>query len=185
MPQVEPEGWSSPRLGGASLVTNPCEKRASLRSRPVARPRCPRSSGGNSERDGRRALSFGLGRTTGSRPLGRANRPARHTASLPSSLPVCLSVLAALCALRTGRTCSRMMATRCKVVHRRTNICSRIRASASASFAGTDRPGGVGNAPVNEIKSCCQIAGASRPRISPEAAQSPSAASTASLQNLK
>jgi len=70
MPQVDQRAGRALRLGGASLVTNPCEKRASLRSRPVAHPRCPRSSGGNSERDGRWALSFGFGRTTGSRPLG-------------------------------------------------------------------------------------------------------------------
>jgi hypothetical protein len=148
----------------ASPVTNPCGTRASLRSRPGARPRCPRSSGGNSERDGRRALSPGFGRTTGWPPSGRTNRPARHIASLPSSLPVCSSVLAALCALRTGRTCSRMMATRCEVGHRRTN-CSRIRASASASFAGTDRPAASAMRRLMRSSRVCQIAGASRMRV--------------------
>ena len=124
---VDRKGWSSIEAIAASPVTNPCGKRASLRSRLGARPRCPRSSGGNSERDGRRASPFGFGRTTGSPPLGRANRPARHIASLPSSLPVCLSVLAALCALRTGRTWSRMMATGCEVAHRRKNLLAHPR----------------------------------------------------------
>ena len=79
-------------------VTNPCGKLASLRSRPFAPPHCPPSSGGSSERDGRRASPFGFGRTRGSPPSGRANRPALHIASLPSSLPACLSVHAAPCA---------------------------------------------------------------------------------------
>ena len=138
MPQVDQRAGRALRLGGASLVTNPCEKRASLRSRPVAHPRCPRSSGGNSERDGRRASPFGFGRTTGSPPLARANRPARHTASLPSSLPVCLSVLAALCALRTGRTWSRMTATGCEVVHRRKNLLE-LRTERQAGVSGISR----------------------------------------------
>jgi hypothetical protein len=100
---------------------------------------------------------------------------------------VCLSVLAALCALRTGRTCSRMMATRCEVAHRR-KICSRTRASASASFAATDRPAVSSMAPVNEMTSCCRIAGASRMHVPGSARKPlnpPSAVSTASLQNLK
>jgi len=79
-------------------VTNPCGKLASLRSRPFAPPHCPPSSGGSSERDGRRASPFGFGRRRGSPPSGRANRPALHIASLPSSLPACLSIHPAPCA---------------------------------------------------------------------------------------
>ena len=102
-------------------VTSLCGKLASLRNRPFAHSNCPRSSGGNSERDGRRALPFGFGRTRGSRRSGRADRSAPHIASLPSSLPVRLSVLAALCALRTNRTLSRTMWTDCAVAHRARN----------------------------------------------------------------
>ena len=102
-------------------VTSLCGKLASLRNRPFAHSNCPRSSGGNSETDGRRALPFGFGRTRGSRRSGRADRSAPHIASLPSSLPVRLSVLAALCALRTNRTLSRTMWTDCAVAHRARN----------------------------------------------------------------
>jgi hypothetical protein len=80
------------------IATNPCGKLASLRSRPFAPPHYPPSSGGSSERDGHRASPFGFGRTRGSRPSGRATRPAPHIASLPSSLPACLNVHAAPCA---------------------------------------------------------------------------------------
>ena len=102
-------------------VTSPCGKLASLRNRPFAHSNCPRSSGGNSETDGRRALPFGFGRTRGSRRLGRADRSAPHVASLPSSLPVRLSALAALCALRTNQTLSRTMRSDCAVAHRARN----------------------------------------------------------------
>ena len=102
-------------------VTSPCGKLASLRNRPFAHSNCPRSSGGNSETDGRRALPFGFGRTRGSRRLGRADRSAPHIASLPSSLPVRLSGLAALCALRTNQTLSRTMRSDCAVAHRARN----------------------------------------------------------------
>jgi hypothetical protein len=102
-------------------VTSPCGKLASLRNRPFAHSNCPRSSGGNSETDGRRALPFGFGRTRGSRRLGRADRSAPHIASLPSSLPVRLSVLAAPGALRTNQTLSRTMRSDCAVAHRARN----------------------------------------------------------------
>ena len=98
-------------------VTSPCGKLASLRNRPFAHSNCPRSSGGNSETDGRRALPFGFGRTRGSRRLGRADRSAPHIASLPSSLPVRLSVLAAPGALRTNQTLSPTMRVDCAVAH--------------------------------------------------------------------
>jgi hypothetical protein len=153
MPQVDQRAGRAPEAIAASLLTNPCGKHASLRSRLVARPRCPRSSGGNSERDGRWALPFGFGRTTGSRPLGRANRPARHTASLPSSLPVCLSCP---CGALRSADWSNMVTDDgdcCEVAHRRKNLLAHPRKR--VRLVRWNRSArGVVNAPVNEMKSC-------------------------------
>jgi hypothetical protein len=65
-------------------VTNPCEKLASLRSRPFAHPNCLPSSGGSSETDSHSPLPFRFARTRKSRSIGRASWPAPHIASLPS-----------------------------------------------------------------------------------------------------